>query len=195
MKKTFLLFTALIVLTACSAHTIVAADVDLLSLASDSEGLSGDLTVPGAIQIYVPDADDDLLTPDGGYLIDNLPTLSELYGFGISLTVEVKNTGSGPLTFGADFRLASADDSTNIYDGNNDVSIASDSVDLDPGESGTVELNATLSKDDPNLSLITENGFRIGVALEATGSTTVQYELTSFRVIVEQKPFDLIPPP
>ncbi len=195
MKKLALLTLALVALTACSAHTIVVADVDLLSLAGDTDGLTGDLTVSGNVQVYIPDADDNLFTPDGGYLVDGLPTLSDLYGFGVDLVVSVENNGSGPLTFTADFRLSAADDIANIYDGADDVSLASNTIDLGPGESGTVELTATLERGDANLALIDDQGFRVGVSLAATGNTSIHYELTGFRVIAKQRPFDLIPPP
>jgi len=195
MKKLLLIIFTLAVLTACSAHTIIVADVDLLSLSDETNGLSGDLTVSGNIQIYVPDADNNLFTPDGGYLVDGLPTLDDLYGFGVELTVAVENTGTGPLTFTADFRLSSADDIANIYDTLEDVSLVSKSIDLNPNESGTVKLTANLERGDPELSLITSNGFRVGVSLAASGNTSVHYELTGFRVIAEQRPFDLIPPP
>jgi len=194
MKKFFLL-TLLAALTACSGHTLIVADVDLLSLAGDTAGLSGDLAVTGSAQVYVPDSDNNLATPDGGYLVGGLPTLDDLYGFGVELTVAVENTGAGPLTFSADFRLASAADSTNIYDGSGDVSLASKTITLDPGESGQVELAATLERGDANLALISDQGFRVGVSLAASGTTTVHYQLTAFRVIAEQRPFDLIPPP
>lgn len=195
MKKLLMLALALAALTACSAHTVVVADVDLLSLSGETAGLAGDLTVSGNVQIFVPDADDNLFTPDGGYLVDGLPTLEDLYGFGIDLVVEVENTGSGPLTFTADFRLSSTDDSTNIYDGAEDVSLASSSINLEPGESGSVELTAVLEQGDPNLALISDQGFRVGVSLAASGTTSVHYELTSFSVVAKQRPFDLIPPP
>ncbi|WP_457637060.1 hypothetical protein [Oceanithermus sp.] len=196
MKKlSILLALAVAALTACSAHTIVAADVDLLSLIGGSNELSGDVTIPGSIQIYVPDADGNLATPDGGFLVDNLPVLEDLYGFGVDLVVAVKNTGTDQLTFSADFRLSSADDSANIYDGVEDVSLASSSVSLGPGESSTVELSANLEKGDPNLALISNQGFRVGIALTASGTTSVHYELTNFKVFIKQRPFDLLPPP
>jgi len=195
MKKLLLLTVSLLALVSCSAHTVVVADIDLLSLAGDSTtDLSGDVTVPGSIQLYIPDADGAPYAPDGGYLVGSIPALSSINEFEISLAVDVENTGSGPLTFTADFRLGKADDSANIYDDVDDVSLASSTVDLAPGESGTVELAASLG-DDPNLDLITNDGFRVGVELAASGSTSVHYELTKFKVVAKQRPFDLIPPP
>ena len=194
MKKNILILL-LFALAACSAHTIIVADVDLLSLAGAADELSGDITVPGNIQVYLPDADDNLLTPDGGYLIDGLPVLENIYGLGIELEVAVKNTGSGSLSFSTDFRLSAADDNLNIYDTIKDVSLAKDSLDLDPGDSGIIKLAATLEQGDANLSLISNDGFRVGVALAASGNTTAHYEITGFKVIAKQRPFELIPPP
>ena len=196
MKKLLMLAVSLLALVACSAHTVVVADIDLLSLAGDDAiGISGDVTVPGSFQLYIPDADDAPYTPDGGYLVGSIPALSSINEFEIALAVDVVNTGSGPLTFTADFRLSKPDDSANIYDSVDDVSLANSTVDLAPGESGTVELTASFGNNDPNLDLITNDGFRVGVELAANGNTSVHYEITEFKVVIKQRPFDLIPPP
>jgi len=195
MKKFLFLTITLLTLAACSAHTIIAADVDVLSLADDPDSLKGDVTIPGNIHLYVPDADDNLYTPDGGYLVEGLPALNDLYGFEIKLAVLIKNTGSGELTLDVDFRLSSHDDTTNIYDHIKDVSLASDTIKLNAGESKVLRLESSLERDDPNLSLISNEGFRIGVSLTATGSTSAYYELTEFNILVKERPFDFLPHP
>jgi len=196
MKKLLLLTISLLALVSCSAHTVVVADIDLLSLAGDTAAeLEGDVTVPGSIQLFIPDADGAPYTPDGGYLIDGIPALSSINNLAISLAVAVENTGSGPLTFTADFRLGKADDSSNIYDDVDDVSLASSTVDLAPGENGTVKLAAEIDGDDPNMELVGSDGFRVGVKLAANGSTSVHYRVTEFRIVAKQRPFDLIPAP
>jgi len=195
MKKLLLLMAALAVLTACSAHTVVVADLDLLSFAQGAEGLEGDLTVPGNMQVYIPDADDNLATPDGGELISDLPTLDELHGLGIDVVADVENTGGAPLDLQADFRLAPASDSSNIYDGVDDISLTTSSLHLDAGASGQLHLRAELQKGDPGLELVTSDGFRVGVELQVSGSSTIHYQVTGFHVVLEQRPFDLIPEP
>ncbi len=195
MKKLLLLLATLAVLTACSAHTVVVADLDLLSFAQGTEGLEGDLTVPGSMQVYIPDADDNLATPDGGELISDLPALDELHGLGIDVVADVENTGSGPLDLQADFRLAPASDSSNIYDGAGDTSLTNTSLHLDAGASGRVHLEAHLQKGDPALDLVTSDGFRVGVEIQVSGSSTIHYQVTGFHVVLEQRPFDLIPEP
>jgi len=196
MKKLLLLLATLAVLTACSAHTVVVADLDLLSFAQGTEGLEGDLNIPGSIQVYVPDADGDLATPDGGQLISDLPALDVLSGLGIDFVADVENTGSAPLDLQANFRLAPTSDSSNIYDGiGGDTSLTNSSLHLDAGASGQLRLQIHLQKGDPALDLVTGDGFRLGVELRVNGSSTIHYQITGFHVVLEQRPFDLIPEP
>ena len=195
MRRLFLILASLAVLTACSAHTIVVADIDLLSLAQGTGGLEGDFNVPGNVGLYVPDADNNPYAPDGGYQISDLPALDHIYGLGVDVVVNIKNTGSGALDLQAEFRLAPADDNVNIYDGVEDVELANASLHLGAGEQGQLRLQATLEKGDQRLALITSDGFRIGVHLQVTGSSSVHYQLSKFNLTVEQRPFDLIPAP
>ncbi len=193
MKRWIALATLLVALSACSGRTVVTAEVDVLSFL-DTADLTQELTVPGSIEVYVPDADDNLTTPDGGYLVDAVPLLDQLTGFGVRVEIELENTGSGALEVGATFRLAPASDSVNIYDGNDDVALADASASLAPGATQTVVLEATLAQGDPKLDLITGDGFRIGLDVRATGSSTVRYRLTGFTLVLQQRPFDLIVP-
>ncbi len=193
MKRWIALATLLVALSACSGRTVVTAEVDVLSFL-DAADLTQELTVPGSIEVYVPDADDNLTTPDGGYLVDSMPLLDQLTGFGVRVEIELENTGSGALDVAASFRLAPASDSTNIYDGNNDVALVEATASLAPGATQTVVLEASLAQGDPNLDLITGDGFRIGLDVRATGSSTVRYRLTGFALTLSQRPFDLIVP-
>lgn len=194
MKRLYLLPLLALALAACGAHTMLVADVDVLSF-MDSAQLEGDLNVPGGtIAVYVPDADGDPLSADGGQLVNQLPLLDALHSFAVQVTVEVKNNGSGVLQIDADFRLAPESDSSNIYDGaNGDVSLISDSLQLNPGEQRTLTLEKELAQGDPELSLITNSGFRVGMQIKVTGSGTVHYKITGLRLQLKQRPFDLIP--
>jgi len=192
MKRLYLLPLLVLALAACSAQTQLVADVDVRSFV-DAADLEGDLAVPGSIEVYVPDADGDLLTPDGGQLVDWLPVLDALSGFAVLVTVEVENTGSGALQVAAEFRLAPAADSGNIYDGAQDVRLAEGGFQLDPGASRTITLEAELAQGDAAMDLITDSGFRVGMNISATGSSTVHYRITGFRLQLKQRPFDLIP--
>ncbi|GEM_PF-1498124 len=195
MKKTLLLLGILVAMTACSGKTVLTSKVDVLSFVNSSGGsqTSGDVNVPGSIRIYVPDADGNILSPDAGLLVDGVPVLQDLYGFAVELKIAVKNTGSSPITASADFRLARAADDANIYDGHDDSSLSHASISLAPGASGTVSLNAVLRQGDPQLDLVNQDGFRIGVELDASGNGDIHYEITSFIVSLQQKPFSLIP--
>ncbi|WP_456411217.1 hypothetical protein [Oceanithermus sp.] len=193
MKRWIALATLLVALSACSGRTVVTADVDVLSFL-DEVDLSQEVTVPGSIEVYLPDADDNLFTPDGGYLVDSVPLLDQLTGFGVRVEIELENTGSDTLDIAASFRLAPASDSANIYDGNNDVALAEATASLAPGATQTVVLEASLAQGDPNLDSITSDGFRIGLDVGITGSSTVRYRLTGFALTLSQRPFDLIVP-
>lgn len=191
--KRWIMFSLLIALFAgCSGRTTLIADVDVLSFV-DSSQLEGDLTVPGSITVYVPDADGDLSTPDGGELVDQLPVLDQLAGFAVQVSVDVENTGAGNLDVDAAFHLAPASDAANIYDENGDVALAQTGFQLAPGERRTIELNAELAKGDAAMDLITGDGFRVGMRIQATGASSVHYKITGFAIQLKQRPFDLIP--
>jgi len=192
MKRLYLLPLLALALAACGAQSLVIADLDVSSFV-DAADREGDLVVPGSIQVYVPDADGDLLTPDGGRLVDQVPVLDALSGLAVFVTVEVENTGSGTLQATAEFRLAPAADSGNIYDGVQDVRLAEAGFQLDPGASRTITLEAVLTRGGAAMDLITGSGFRVGMKVAATGSSTVHYTITDFRLRLEQRPFDLIP--
>ena len=192
MKRLFLFSLLLLTLAACSARTLLVTDVDVLSFVNAAD-LEGDLTVPGSVQLFVPDADGDLLTPDGGRLVDQLPVLDALSGFAVRVTVEVENTGGGALQVAAEFRLAPASDSTDIYDGVQDLKLAETGFQLDPGARRTITLEAELTQGDAGMELITQDGFRVGMKIAATGASSVHYRITGFDLQLKQRPFDLIP--
>lgn len=192
MKRLFLFALLLLTLAACSARTLLIADVDVLSFVSAAD-LEGDLTVPGSVQLFVPDADGDLATPDGGRLVDQLPLLDALSGFAVQVTVEVENTGGVALQVAAEFRLAPASDSTNIYDDVQDLKLAETGFQLDPGARRTITLEAELTQGDTGMELITQDGFRVGMKIAASGGGSVHYRITGFDVQLKQRPFDLIP--
>lgn len=192
MKRWIVLATLLAALSACSGRTVVTAEVDVLSFL-DASSLDQELTVPGFIEVYVPDADDNLVTPDGGYLVKSVPLLDRLVGFGVRVEIELENTGSGQLEILASFHLAPANDSANIYDGNDDVSLTDTSVSLAAGTTQTIVLEAAIAQGDSNLALITGEGFRIGLYVRANGSSTVSYRLSGLTLTLQQRPFDFIP--
>ena len=192
MKRLFFLPLLALALASCGAHTVAVADVDVLSYI-DSADVEGDLNVPSSIVVYVPDADSNLITPDGGRLVDQLPLLEHLTGFAVQVAVEVQNTGSGSLQVASEFHLAPASDSSNIYDGNQDLKLTEASFQLDPNTTRTIRLEAELAQGDAGMDLITQSGFRVGLSIAATGASTVHYRITGFNLQLKQRPFDLIP--
>jgi len=192
MKHWFFLFLATALLAGCSARTVFVADVDVLSFIS-AEQLENDLVIPGSIQAFVPDADDNLTTPDGGQLLNRLPLLEKLSAFAVQVSVEVENTGSGTLDVSSEFRLAPVGDDKDIYDGVDDMKLAEASFHLAPGSKDTITLTAELEKGDPAMRLITNEGFRVGMKIKALGTSTAHYKITDFSLLLKQRPFDLIP--
>jgi len=194
MKKIKYFFLLLIILFGCSANTLYTIDFDLLTLLDDPNSMSGDLYIPGSIQAFLPDSDGNPLNPDGGYLINASPTFSDIHQFVVAIELEISNLGTSSISIALDLRLSNVDDA-NIYDQITDVSLAADSVILDPGDTVMMQLSTSLDSEAPKLSLIDPRGFRIGLMLSTSGSTTIHFQAESFRIIIKQRPFDLIPPP
>jgi len=194
MKKLIFLLLSIIVLIGCSAHTLYTVDFDLLALIDDPEIISGDVYIPGSVRLYLPISDGNLLNPDNGYLISPAPAFSDIYGFAVDFVLDFTNTGTSPLSIAADLRISNIEDA-NIYDHITDKSLVSDSVTLNPGETSSIHLATTLDRDDQRLSLIDYRGFRVGLMLSINGTTTAHFQADSFRIIIKQRPFDLIPPP
>ncbi|HGY09884.1 MAG TPA: hypothetical protein ENK37_07520 [Oceanithermus profundus] len=192
MKRITALLTLAVLLAACSARTVLVADVDVLSFVDSSE-VEGDLAVPGSIDVYVPDADDNLITPDGGQLVTQAPLLDRMSGFAARIAVEVRNDGATDLSVSGAFHLAAASDSANIYDGTDDLKLAEVELTLPAGATQTLELNVELDEDDPALDLLSADGFRVGMAIHASGNGQAHYRIAAFSLVLKARAFDLLP--
>jgi hypothetical protein len=83
-------------------------------------------------------------------------------------------------------------DDTNLYDGNGDIQVKEESLTLNPGESGSLDLSVDLQPGDPAYDLVKAGGFRIGARLGLSGDR-VQYTLEQAEVVLRLKLFNLIP--
>jgi hypothetical protein len=108
--KRALLLTGLLLLAACSGHTVHRLEVDLLSfLPQDSCQGTLDLTQT-EIQVPGDPASQRVYLPSAEALVDG----------SVKAQAELENTGAIPATLRLEARLGPKDD-TDLYDGNGDV--------------------------------------------------------------------------
>jgi hypothetical protein len=179
MKRALLLTSLLLALAACSGHTVHRLEVDLLSFVPPGNR-TGTLA---QVEIRVPDdpAGQEVPVPGAEALVDGR----------ISLRVGLTNTGTLPANVDLEVRMGPKDD-TNLYDGNGDIQVKEESLTLNPGESGSLDLSVDLQPGDPAYDLVKAGSFRIGARLSLSGDR-VQYTLEQAEVVLRLKLFNLIP--
>ena len=188
MRRIALILLTLGVLAGCSGHTRYTAEVDVLSFLPEDDA-SGELDLVSTT-IYLPDADGDLTTRDGGFLaqvpeqvVDGL----DRAGFNFAATVE--NTGSAPTGVSVELYLAPSSEDSDIYQPQYRVEGAD--LELGTGESGELSLAVSLSEDENEEAYrrIRDGGgeFRVGVKV-STDAGSLSYELTDLRVSLTTKP-------
>ncbi|PZA05807.1 MULTISPECIES: hypothetical protein [unclassified Meiothermus] len=189
MQRTLILFLAL-GLAACSGHTLTTVRVDALSYIPTASR-SGQLDLTTAT-LLLPDDDGDSTygnDPDG--LALELPNLDILEQARLEARLSLKNTGSTPASVSLEVHVAPPGDG-NIYDGNQDYTVASGSVNLSPGEEKPLELGSTLGETSPAFGLLKSGKFRLGLRVSLAGDT-VSYTLEKANVSLSGRLFKLIP--
>jgi hypothetical protein len=183
MKRVLLLTSLLLALAACSGHTVHRLEVDLLSFVPPGNRTGTLGTAPMEIEIRVPDdpAGQEVPVPGAEALVDGR----------ISLRVGLTNTGTSLARVDLEVRMGPKDD-TNLYDGNGDIQVKEESLTLNPGESGSLDLSLDLQPGDPAYDLVKAGSFRIGARLSLSGDR-VQYTLEQAEVVLRLKLFNLIP--
>ncbi len=165
MRKTLALAAILVVLAGCSMQTRYTLSVDVLSFLGDEvEG-----NVPsGAFEVYLPDDDGDLATPDlDGTLVEGGLGADRLEAARLELTATITNTGATPLDLSAEAYVGDKD-TTDLYHGGGTL-LGSASLNLDPGESGALTLVVELKPGDPGFDLVAAGSFRVGTKLHGSG--------------------------
>jgi len=179
--KRALLLTGLLLLAACSGHTVHRLEVDLLSFVpQDSRQGTLDLT---QTEIQIPQ-------DPAGQRVD-LPGAEALVDGSVKAQAELENTGAIPATLRLEVRLGPKDD-TDLYDGNGDVQAGTKEIRLDPGQKGPLSLDLLLKEGNPGYDLVKAGSFRIGARLSLSGDR-VQYTLEQAEVVLRLKLFNLIP--
>ena len=181
MKRALLLSGLLLALAACSGHTVHRLEVDLLSFVPPGNR-TGTLDIT-RVEIRVPNdpAGQEVPVPGAEALVDGR----------ISLWVGLTNPGTLPASVDLEVRMGPKDD-TNLYDGNGDIQVKEESLTLNPGESGSLNLSVDLQPGDPAHDLVKAGSFRTGAKLSLSGEK-VSYKLTQAEVVLRLKLFNLIP--
>lgn len=191
MKHTPILMLALaLVLAACSGHTLTTVRVNVLSYIPTASR-SGQLDLTNAT-LFLPDDDGDGTygnDPDG--LALDLPSLDILEKARLEARLSLKNTGSAPASVSLEIHVAPPSDGF-IYDGSEDYTVLSGSVNLNPGEEKPLELDATLNEASPAFGLLKTGKFRVGLKVSLAGDT-VNYTLEKASVSLSGRLFKLIP--
>ncbi|WP_105318552.1 lipoprotein [Thermus tenuipuniceus] len=184
MKRPLLLAALLLVLAACSGHTVHRVEVDFLSFVPQANR-SGPLDLTTA-QVRVPD-------DPAGQLVQ-VPGAEALLDGRVVAKAEVRNTGTLPAQVDLEVRMAPQND-TDLYDGTGgDLEAKKVSLSLNPGETGTLDLSLDLAPGNPAFDLVKSGAFRIGARLSLSGEK-VDYTLTQGEVSLRLKLFNLIPTP
>jgi len=176
MRKLIALLFALFLLAGCgmqTRYTLLAHVADFL----DPEQKSGEVESPAPIdvELYLPDDDGDLKTPDqDGHLVQLVGKPDAVEALALTIAALVTETGGQNLELTAGLYLAEADADAIYID---EYKVTETSLTLAPKESGTLTLNLELSRSDPAFSRIGEEGFRVGVKLTAKNAKGFRYEL------------------
>ncbi len=187
--RRFLILALGIVLAGCGMQTRYTVEVLGHTFVAESDK-SGDFGA-GSLDLYLPDADGDVTTPDGGFLAQAPSAVVEhLYAAQAVLAVDLTNTGSTDLTAALDFYLAPASETGNIYQPPYRVDGAT--LVVPPGEAGRLVLDLRLAKDAHRTAYqrLKDSGgaFRIGFHLRLSGDggryqiDTASLALTSERL-------------
>lgn len=192
MRRIPILVALALLLAACSGHTLTTVRVNVLSYIP-SAYRSGQLDLATAT-LFLPDDDGDGTygnDPDG--LALDLPSLDVLEKARLEVRLSLKNTGSAQASVSLEVHLAPPGDSF-IYDGSQDYTVLSDSVDLAPGEEKPLALELTLDEATPNpaFDLLKTGKFRVGLKVSLSGDT-VSYTLEKASVSLSGRLFRLIP--
>ncbi len=187
--RRFLILALGLVLAGCGMQTRYTVEVLGHTFVAESDK-SGDFGA-GSLDLFLPDADGDVTTPDGGFLAQ-VPSavVDHLYAARATLAVDLTNTGSSDLTAALDFYLAPASETANIYQPAYRVDGAS--LVVPPGETGRLVLDLRLTKDAHRAAYqrLKDSGgaFRIGLHLSLNGDggryrlETARLALTSERL-------------
>ena len=166
MRKALALAALLVALAGCSMQTRYTLSVDVLSFLGDE--VKGNVP-SGAFEVYLPDDDDgDLTTPDlDGTLVEVGLGADRLEAARLELTATIANTGATPLDLSAEVYVGNAG-TNDLYHGSG-TQIGSASLNLDPGESGTLTLVVELKRGNPGFDLVAAGNFRVGIKLWGSG--------------------------
>jgi len=187
--RRFFILALVLVLAGCGMQTRYTVEVLGHTFVAESDK-SGDFGA-GSLDLYLPDADGDVTTPDGGFLAQAPSAVVEhLYAAQAVLAVDLTNTGSTDLTAALDFYLAPASETGNIYQPPYRVDGAT--LVVPPGEAGRLVLDLRLAKDAHRTAYqrLKDSGgaFRIGFHLRLSGDggryqiDTASLALTSERL-------------
>jgi len=165
MRKALALAALLLALAGCSMQTRYTLSVDVLSF---FEGPVEGNVPSGAFEVYLPDDDGDLATPDlDGTLVEAGLGTDRLEAARLELTAAIANTGATDLTLSAEAYVGDAG-ATDLYHGGG-TSIGSASLSLAAGERDTLVLTIELKQGDPGFDLVAAGNFRVGVKLAGSG--------------------------
>lgn len=184
MKRLFLLASLLLVLAACSGHTVHRLEVDFLSFVPQANR-SGELVLTNARARFPDDpAGQSIPVPGAEALLDGR----------MAFKVQLENTGTIPASVDLEVRMAPKND-TDLYDNTGgDIQAAFLTLDLNPGETKEASLLLDLSPSTPAFNLVKSGEFRLGAELNVSGEK-VRYTLTQGDVTLRLKLFNLIPNP
>ena len=169
MRRFFILALGL-VLAGCGMQTRYTVEVLGHTFVAPDDR-SGDFGA-GSLDLYLPDADGDVTTPDGGFLAQ-VPSavVDHLYAARAVLAVDLTNTGSSDLTAALDFYLAPASETANIYQPR--YRVDSTNLVVPSGDTGRLVLDLRLAIDAHSAAyqrLKNSGGaFRIGFHLRLNG--------------------------
>lgn len=182
--KRLALLSLLLLLAACSGHTIHRIEVDLLSFIPQNQR-QGELDLIEA-QVRLPD-------DPAGQLVE-VPGAEALVDGRLAIGVKLKNTGTTNASLSLDVRMGPGSDNDLYDDNQGDISATSKEVDLAPGQETEATLTLDLQPNTQAFNLVKSGRFRIGVKISMSGER-VQYTLTQADVLLRLKLFNLIPNP
>lgn len=169
MRRLGILVFALL-LAGCGMQTRYTVAVLGHTFVAESDK-SGDFGA-GSLNLYLPDADGDVTTPDGGFLAQ-VPSavVDHLFAGRTTLAVALTNTGSSDLNAALDFYLAPASETGDIYQP--PYRVDGSSLVVPPGETGRLVLDLRLAPDAHSTAYqrLKDSGgaFRIGLHLSLNG--------------------------
>ncbi|GAB5601732.1 hypothetical protein FJNA_02560 [Thermus sp. FJN-A] len=184
MKRILFLASLMLLLAACSGHTVHRVEIDLLSYVPEDHR-SGTLDLAQAtVRMPEDPAGQEVSVPGSEALLEG----------SIRVRARVQNTGSTPASLALEVRMGPKND-TDLYDGTGgDFQAKEVSLNLNPGEEQPLALALDIQPGSQAHDLIRSGAFRIGARLSLSGEQ-VRYTLEEAGITLRLKLFNLIPSP